>query len=219
MFYAVDIQMEPAYATAAAQPSISTLPCRNEKRERKHTAQTLPPGITQHMMKKFVVYYREFVNLANGKRIPREYFKVESHPKLSRPWVSSKSMKISLHEKLEAANQVVANLEKNSVHETDAPDTDAAATAFSAGVINKKLPKYTKLRVIQDNLMYALVYDQKNNRNGVRWTCSHTFQVPSVSEALQGPVITDAVISLELQNLKDKLQNKYQMNMSALSAE
>jgi hypothetical protein len=40
-----------------------------------------------------------------------------------------------------------------------------------------------------------------------------------VSEALQGPVITDAVISLELQNLKDKLQNKYQMNMSALSAE
>ena len=81
--------MEPADATTAALPS------KTEKRERKHTAQTLPPGITQHMMKKFVVYYREFVNLANGKRIPREYFKVESHPKLSRPWVSSKSMKIS----------------------------------------------------------------------------------------------------------------------------
>lgn len=202
--------MEHAAAAApAAEPISSTLPCRNEKRERKHTAQTLPPGITHNMMKKFVVYYREFVNLANGKRVPREYFKVESHPKLSRPWVSSKSMKISLHEKLEAANQVVADLEKNSVHETDAPDTDADAAAFSAGVINKKLPKYTKLRVIKDNLMYALVYDQKDNRNGVRWTCSHTFQVPAASAGSQSPVITDAVISLELQNLKDKLQKKY----------
>lgn len=197
--------MEPATTTTIT----TALPSKTEKRERKHTAQSLPPGITQQMMKKYVVYYREFVNLANGKRIPREYFKVESHPKLSRSWVGTKSMKISLHEKLEAANQVVAGLEENS-----ASDAAAAAAAPASipltDTINKTLPKYTKLRVVQDNLVYALVYDQKDNRNRFRWTCSHTFQVPSVSAStLASPGITDEVISLELQHLKEKLQNKY----------
>jgi len=195
--------MEPAAASAA-----TALPSKTEKRERKHTAQSLPSGITQQMMKKYVVYYREFVNLANGKRVPREYFKVESHPKLSRSWVGTKSMKISLHEKLEAANQVVAGLEQNSASDATADPTADPASIPLTDTINKTLPKYTKLRVIQDNLVYALVYDQKDNRNGFRWTCSHTFQVPSVS-ASSSPGITDAVISLELQHLKEKLQNKY----------
>jgi len=202
--------MEPAAASAI---TAAVLPLKHEKRERKHTAQSLPPGITQQMMKKYVVYYREFVNLANGKRVPREYFKVESHPKLSRSWVGTKSMKISLHEKLEAANQVVAGLEQNSASDADATAAAAATAAATAAIpltdmINKTLPKYTKLRVIQDNLVYSLVYDQKDNRNGFRWTCSHTFQVPSVS-ASSSPGITDAVISLELQHLKEKLHNKY----------
>jgi hypothetical protein len=201
--------MEPADATAEpSSSSSSALPsARNDKRERKHTAQTLPPGITQQMMKKFVVYYREFVNLKNGKRVPREYFKVESHPKLSRPWLSSKSSKISLLEKLEAANQVVTELEKNSA--PDAPD--AAATPIT-DLINKNLPKYTKIRVVKDNLVYALVYDQKDNCNGFRWTCSHTFRLPVTPEC-PTPFITETIISLELQNLKDKLYDKYAVDL------
>jgi len=199
--------MEPAAASAT---TAAALPSKTEKRERKHTAQSLPQGITQQMMKKYVVYYREFVNLANGKRVPREYFKVESHPKLSRSWVGTKSMKISLHEKLEAANQVVAGLEQNSASDATADPTADPAAIPLTDTINKTLPKYTKLRVIQDNLVYAFVYDQKDNRNGFRWTCSHTFQVPSVSaSASSSPGITDAIISLELQHLKEKLQNKY----------
>jgi len=83
-----------------ADATDSITPVRNDKRERKHTAQILPPGITHHMMKKFVVYYRETMYLKNGKTQPREYFKVESHPRLKKPWVSSKSVKISLIEKL-----------------------------------------------------------------------------------------------------------------------
>ena len=201
--------MEPAAAAAAAAATepITTLPSKTDKRERKHTAQTLPPGITQQMMKKFVVYYREFVNLKNGKRVPREYFKVESHPKLSRPWLSSKSSKISLLEKLEAANQVVTELEKNSA--PDAPD--AAATPIT-DLINKNLPKYTKIRVVKDNLVYALVYDQKDNCNGFRWTCSHTFRLPVTPEC-PTPFITETIISLELQNLKDKLYDKYAVDL------
>lgn len=210
--------MEPTDATAEPSSSSSALPsARNDKRERKHTAQTLPPGITQQMMKKFVVYYREFVNLKNGKRIPREYFKVESHPKLSRPWISSKSGKISLHEKLEEANQVVSDLEK-AIPEMADNSTSVATTMMSENrwsVYNKYLPKYTTLRVVRQSSSSAtlsLVYDQKDNSNGYRWTCSHTFTVPNPFDS-STPAITETRISLEISKLKEKIYEKYAVDL------
>ena len=213
--------MEPAAATAdaTAEPSSSiALPsARNDKRERKHTAQTLPQGITQQMMKKFVVYYREFVNLKNGKRVPREYFKVESHPKLSRPWISSKSGKISLHEKLEEANQVVSDLEK-AIPEVADNSTPVSTTTMSENrwsMYNKYLPKYTTLRVVRQSSSSAtlsLVYDQKDNSNGYRWTCSHTFTVPNPFDS-STPAITETRISLEISKLKEKIYEKYAVDL------
>lgn len=202
----------------------SSLPFRNDKRERKHTAQTLPPDITQSMMKKYVVYYREFVNLKNGKRVPREYFKVESHPKLSRPWVTSKSGKISLHEKLESANQVVVDLEKKNVEEEPPAYDDETWKMEDASIINainRHLPKYTKFRIINEDdssCVYSLVYDQKDNRNGFRWTCSHTFRLP-VTPSSPKPLLTDATISLELQHLKEKLCEKYAADILSFNDE
>ncbi len=194
----------------------------NGKRERKHTAQTLPPGITQQMMKKYVVYYREFVNLKNEKRVPREYFKVESHPRLSRPWVSSKSGKISLHEKLEAANQIVTELEATTP--TPTTDTEEKFTVMSSGgheitpafaAERKYLPKYTTIRIVKQtssSTTLTLVYDQKDNQNGFRWTCSHTFTVPTPPESSK-PVITETSISLEISKLKEKIYEKYAVNL------
>lgn len=201
----------------------TTLSTRNDKRERKHTAQTLPPGITQQMMKKYVVYYREFVNLNNGKRVPREYFKVESHPKLSRPWVSSKSGKISLREKLESANQVVLDLEKKDILCDSHYDEESGNTEELniTTAINRHLPKYTKIRIINEHessCIYSLVYDQKDNRNGFRWTCSHTFRLP-ITPSSPKPLLTDATISLELQHLKDKLCEKYAADILSLTNE
>lgn len=194
----------------------------NGKRERKHTAQTLPPGITQQMMKKYVVYYREFVNLKNEKRVPREYFKVESHPRLSRPWVSSKSGKISLHEKLEAANQIVTELEATTP--TPTTDTEEKFTVMSSGgheitpafaAERKYLPKYTTIRIVKQtssSTTLTLVYDQKDNQNGFRWTCSHTFTVPIPPESSK-PIITETSISLEISKLKEKIYEKYAVNL------
>jgi hypothetical protein len=227
MFYTVDIQMESATASII-EPSTATSPqqtaARNDKRERKHTAQMLPPGITQSMMKKYVVYYREFINLKNGKRVPREYFKVESHPKLSRPWVSSKSVKISLYEKLESANQFVADLEKKNVEEDPHAYKDESGKMEEASiipVINRHLPKYTNFRIINEDdtsYTYSLVYDQKDNRNGFRWTCSHTFRLPVTSDC-PVPLLTDEVISLELQQLNEKLYEKYAADILSINHE
>ena len=81
------------------------------KRARKQNAKPLPAGIIQDMMRKYVVYYDEYIDKEKTKQ--RCFFKIERHPKLDKPWMSSKSNKISLLEKLATANEVVDDLENN----------------------------------------------------------------------------------------------------------
>ena len=81
-----------------------------KKRNRKHSAQTLPLGLEHHMMKKYVVYYREWIDRSHTKE--REYFKIEKHPDLPKSWTSSKSCKVKVIDKLAEANKIVDDLEK-----------------------------------------------------------------------------------------------------------
>ena len=46
------------------------------------------------------------------KKKEREFFRVE-HPKLDKPWTTSKSEKVSIQEKLQQANKVVDDLEND----------------------------------------------------------------------------------------------------------
>jgi len=196
--------------TEPPAPSTPPTPPRREyKRERKQTAQILPPGITHDMMKKYVVYYREMTYLKDGKQQPREYFKVEAHPKLNKPWISSKSVKISLIEKLNDANQVVDGL--------DAATVTAAATAEISTIAErwvKRLPKYATLRIVRDTPTATILsanYDRKDNLNGFRWTGSHTFSLPMTGDA--DDAADDAAISLEIQKLREKLIHKYGLDL------
>jgi len=81
-----------------------------DKRNRKHNARSLPEGITHDMLRKYVVYYKECYN--KEKKLYREFFKVEKHPKLDKIWISSKSNKIDIIDKLNSANKIVDDLEK-----------------------------------------------------------------------------------------------------------
>lgn len=81
------------------------------KRERKTSAKPLPQGITQQMMKKYVVYYHEWLN--KEKTRSREFFKIETHPKLDKKWVGTKSNNVNILEKLLQVNKVVDDLENN----------------------------------------------------------------------------------------------------------
>lgn len=74
------------------------------KSNRKHNAKPLPDGITQDMLEKYVVYYKECYNKEKDKW--REFFKVEKHPNLDKIWIGSKSNKVSILDKLYAANKV-----------------------------------------------------------------------------------------------------------------
>jgi hypothetical protein len=204
---------EPAPSTPQTP---STPPRREYKRERKQTAQILPPGITHNMMKKYVVYYREMTYLKDGKQQPREYFKVEAHPKLNKPWITSKSVKISLIEKLNDANQVVDDLDAATVTAMTATMAATADISTIAERWAKRLPKYATLRIVRDIPTATILsanYDRKDTLNGFRWTGSHTFSLPMGELYTTDDIDIDAVISLEIQKLREKLIHKYGLDL------
>ena len=95
---------------------------KGTKRERKHNAKPLPAGLTQNMMRKYVVYYHEWLDVAKTKS--REYFKIERHPKLGEKiWLGTKSGKIALKDKLAAVNKVADNLECDVYPATEKKET------------------------------------------------------------------------------------------------
>ena len=88
-----------------------------KKRNRKHSAQSLPKGLEHHMMKKYVVYYREWIDRQHTRE--REYFKIEKHPDLKKGWTSSKSSKITIFDKLATANKIIDDLEEKKRKEME----------------------------------------------------------------------------------------------------
>ena len=122
------------------------------KRQRKSSAKPLPDGITQESMKKYVVYYHEWLDKEHTKQ--REYFKVEKHPKLDdKPWIGTKSGKISILEKLAEANKAVEDL-----------DNDILPQARSENV--SILPTHISLTNVKDK--NYLVYDERDKDNNKR---------------------------------------------------
>ena len=112
------------------------------KRNRKHNARDLPEGITQDMLKKYVVYYKE--RKYTDKDIWREYFKVEKHPKLDKIWTGSKADNITILDKLKQANQIVEDLD-NDTYEKKESD----------------YPQYVNKRYDNTRKHYFLIYERK----------------------------------------------------------
>jgi hypothetical protein len=118
------------------------------KRERKYNAKDLPEEITQAMMRKYVVYYKDYAD--KEKKRLREYFKIEKHPKLAKIWIGCKSSSISIQEKLAQANKIVDDLENDIYPEKS----------------DHNLPKYVSLVISRDkpHLVFEKIHlDKKLN--------------------------------------------------------
>lgn len=130
-----------ATRTEQEQNSIGIMP--GTKRERQKNARPLPEGIEQSMLRKYVVYYHNVYN--KEKKLSREYFRVEGHPKLEKIWETTKSEKVSIMEKLRQANKVVDDLENDIYPEKN----------------QRELPKYVS--IVFSRNKEQLCYD---NRSG-----------------------------------------------------
>ena len=83
------------------------------KRNRKYNARPLPDGIEQKDLPKYVVYYVEYEKDKDGNKVMRrDFFKIEKHPKLEKPWATTKSKKVTALEKLNEAKKKILELDK-----------------------------------------------------------------------------------------------------------
>jgi hypothetical protein len=175
---------------------------KGTKRARKQSARALPDDITQDMLEKYVVYYHECYN--KEKQLYREFFKVEKHPKLDKIWITSKSNKISVQEKLKKANRVVLDLgkgiypgTKNENENTDSENTDNVS-------IFKSLPKYVSFRIVRNKP--CLIFEKRILEDGEkkRFSLNYSFQTyPKTNDEL----------SIPLGELCQKVKTKYNIEL------
>lgn len=170
----------------------------DSKRERKHNAVKLPKNIEQCDIPIYVNYYKECYDQKN--KCYREYFKIEKHPHNidNKLYVSSKSNKISILEKLEEIKKMLLIIEEEYEHykknneleqvvkdESQVVKDESQVIKNESHAIailqNKKksivLPKYisVKKHESQDN-NYYLIYDKKptTKRNTLKALCSQS---------------------------------------------
>ena len=80
-----------------------------DKRNRAYNAKPLPTGIEQKDLPKYVLYYSE--KYGPTKKV-RHWFNIEKHPKLEQKrWSTTKSEKISIHDKLKLAKEKINELD------------------------------------------------------------------------------------------------------------
>jgi hypothetical protein len=168
------------------------------KRERKHNAVKLPANLDQSSIPIYVNYYKECYDQKN--KCYREYFKIEKHPHNihNKLYVSSKSNKINILEKLEEIKKMLLIIEEeyelynknnetkqlvNSNEEVIKSDEEFIKSKQPQSVSNILqnnknsilLPKYISIRKHESQAnKYYLIYDKKSGskRNTLKALCS-----------------------------------------------
>ena len=156
-----------------------------DKRIRKRNAIKLPDTLLDLNIPKYINYYNECYNYE--QKLYREYFKIEKHPyqKKNKTYISSKSNKVSIVEKL---NQITKILDGLSVNDTSANITSTnitsanitSANITSANITNIiKLPKYISIKNHETNSdKYYLTYDKKHkHRNTLQVLCNKSVPI------------------------------------------
>ena len=80
-----------------------------DKRNRKYNARELPDEIKHEKLPKYVTYNVEWLDKEKEKF--RNCFKIEKHPKLEKIWIGTKSMNVSITEKLKQVRDKIAEID------------------------------------------------------------------------------------------------------------
>ena len=111
------------FATQSLQNS------NRDKCDRKYNAQLLPPQISQMQILRYCYYCSEIMNKGTDNEYIRDFFRIEKHPNLNKKCLStSKSVKVSIVDKLKEAYKIIEQLDNNEYSKID-----------------KKLPQYVRM--------------------------------------------------------------------------
>ena len=163
------------------------------KRNRNFNAQPLPNSIEGIQLPKFVIYYTEVMNRGTENEYVREYFRVEKHPALNMSGKkfesTSKSMNVSITEKLEEAKKIIKLLDEYYLTYKNNNDKPVFTK------YENKLPKYVTLAESKrTENKKVLTFDKKVGTK--RENLKHTFD-------------SDADLEENMDIFRVKVFNKY----------
>jgi hypothetical protein len=90
--------------------NMSVQNANRDKANRRSDACMLPDNLVQTDLPKYVIYRKEILDSTNNKY--REYFYISGHSKLDKTWETTKSMKISIREKLKLVKLKIQQLDE-----------------------------------------------------------------------------------------------------------
>ena len=151
--------------------NMSVQNANRDKSTRRCDACELPNGLVQTDLPKYVIYRKEILDKETNKY--REYFYISDHPKLEKTWETTKSMKISIHEKLKLA--------KLKLQQLDDIISDAQYKQQSG--LNHKIDLPTYYRLSNDRNKQQFIYDRKVNN--IRQTCRMVLQSNDITQELE----------------------------------
>ena len=151
-----------------------------DKPERRKDACDLPDGLSQSDLPKYIVYRKEILNHDTDNY--REYFYICNHPKLDKNWETTKSMKITIKEKLKLAKLKLQEL-----------NGDISEKQFKneAGINKMDLPNGISLN--KNNIPYNFVFDLRHDNS--RYNLKSVLKSNNIQE--------------ELNNFIDLINKKY----------
>jgi hypothetical protein len=164
------------------------------KPERRVDACDLPNGIVQSDLPKYVVYRNERYKLSNNKLDSttseelenynyRDYFYICNHPKLEKTWETTKSMNVSIHEKLKQAKLKLQELDGNITREQYNKESG----------LDKIIDLPVGIRLIEQHEKKQLVFDLRKD--------DKRYNIKMVLKSTN--------LQTELDNFIDMINNKY----------
>ncbi len=161
------------------------------KAERRKDACNLPEGLVQKDLPKYVSYRKEILDKETGKT--REFFVVDSHPKLESPWETTKSNKVDIHKKLELAKLKLQELE-GKIN----PDVLKKEQG-----LDKKVDLPIGIRLIESNDKLQFSFDYRDTKNNIRYNSKMVLKSNDLQKEL------DNFIDIINKKYNDLKLNKY----------
>ena len=125
------------------------------KRARKYNAQKLPEELDGIILPKFVTYNKEKMTTKSAVYY-RDFFRIEKHPKLNKTWSSTKSIDVSLLDKLKETKERLAEIEKGIIEKT----------------AEKKYPDYVYITVDKRTGKNVFILDRKTDDGRQNLKCT-----------------------------------------------
>lgn len=145
----------------------------------------LPNGIPK--LPKYIIYYKECYILGENHKNDihencsiREFFKIEKHPNQTKPIATTKSNKITIHDKLTQALEMLENINTGIVNKGN--DKRKNIPSEDSGVLAEDIPKYCRYIPAKGNRSDGFEIELHPGLDNKRWVTTRSSKITTLEK-------------------------------------